>query len=75
MVRSSQVFGVTALSTGLIDILQGHLFPPNPSLHFTHPSPLFLPPQGKFPKVNCPLNGSAVPKFPWPTGPTAMSCL
>ena len=35
MVRGSQKFGITAPSPGLINIPQGHLPHPIPSLHFT----------------------------------------
>ena len=35
MVRGSQKFGITTPSPDLINIPQGHLPPPIPSLHFT----------------------------------------
>ena len=41
MVTGSQEFGVTAPITGLIDVTQGHLPTPIPSLHFT-PSLSFI---------------------------------
>ena len=66
MVRGSQKFGITAPSPRLMNIPQGHLPPPNPSLRFTPSLSLISSSPGEnsqkelpSPRISCPSGSMA----------------